>query len=89
MPRNFFQHAKFPQHELDLGRVRANRLSLNPHVYHSHAKFAAITVVTNLEGVFNLETDVNCVFLGKDGDQSPSAEKRNSSMRQAAPELGP
>ena len=49
----------------------------------------SIAVVPNLERAFNFDTDVICVFLGKDGERSPSEEKRNSSTNQAVPEPGP
>ena len=35
----------------------------------SAGHYGQITVVTTLEGAFNLDTNMNCMFRGKDGKQ--------------------
>ena len=40
-----------------------------PAIIPSAEPYSQITVVTTLEGAFNLDTNMNCTFRGKDGDQ--------------------
>ena len=40
-----------------------------PAIIPSAEPYCQITVVTTLEGAFNLDTNMNCMFRGKDGEQ--------------------
>ena len=78
MPRNFFNMRSSPgtssicEEFVQIGYIStrtSTTLAPNPlpATTPSAELCLSIMVVSNLEGAFNLNTDVICVFLGKDG----------------------
>ena len=75
MPKNFFNMRSSPGTGSIGEEFVPNRqlcqLCHNPlsGTTHSIEPCDSITVIPNLDRAFNLDTDVICVFPGKDGDQ--------------------